>query len=108
MGVGNPDVLKQAEAMRTILSHVEVFARYRQKYLGEDPKDLMLAFYTAAGGGGGAITPEDWTKLAAEVGKLRAWWDANKTRPLTISGVSSGFRFASGWPVLLGGLGAAQ
>lgn len=104
VGVGNADVLKQAEAMRTIRTHVEVFARYREKYLGEKAQDLMLAFLTAVEAAAG----KDWPKLVEEVGKLRTWWDANKSRPLTISGVSPGFRLAEGWPILLGGLGAAR
>jgi hypothetical protein len=82
-GVGNADVLKQAEAMRTILTHVEVFAKYRQKYLGEDPLPLIRAFFQAAGSGG-VVTPDGWARLVEEVAKLRTWWDQNKGRPLSL------------------------
>jgi hypothetical protein len=100
-GVGSADVLKQAEAERAILEHAEVFSKYMHKYLGDSPNEMIKGFFLAS-------RPFNWTRLTAEVGKLRAWWDANKSRPLLISGVSPGFRLAEGWPILLGGLGAAR
>jgi membrane carboxypeptidase/penicillin-binding protein len=101
VGVGNADVLKQAEAERAILEHAEVFSKYMHKYLGDSPNEMIKGFFLAS-------RPFNWTRLTAEVGKLRAWWDANKSRPLLISGLSPGFRLAEGWPILLGGLGAAR
>lgn len=100
VGVGNADVLKQAEATRQIFyEHFLTFAQYAKKYLGDDQGARAQAFLAAE---------KDWPKLVEEVGKLRVWWDANKTRSLLLSGSLPGLRFAEGWPILLGGLGAAR
>ena len=95
-GVGNGDILKQAEAGGRFLSMRRCFQVHAQ-VPGDSQNEMIKGFP--------ASRPFDWTKLTAGFRSSRAWWDGSKSRPLLISGIPPGFRLAEGGRFYLAALG---
>jgi hypothetical protein len=64
------------EELRNVREHLEVFLKYREKYLGEKIRDKeILGLYKAD-------EKKDIVGMEEKVKGYREWWEANKTKPL--------------------------
>jgi hypothetical protein len=64
------------EELRNVREHLEVFLKYREKYLGEKIRDKEISGLYKAD------EKEDIVGMEERVKGYREWWEANKTKPL--------------------------